>query len=320
MLFGPTWSRAPAMSSVLICCGVGRTLNVCFHCCATSAEMPVTTGDDIDVPSELPYELAGSVENCPTPMATSSGLTRPSFAGPRELKGAMMKLWSMAPTATMFFSEAMKLMVLYGPMTGCFTVSHIFTCVLRLSSVLLVLVPGVRVEVGLVRAVVAGRVHVEDVDGRIDGQLVVRRGVERVVRADVVETALPYPDDGAVAVRLPAEDEAPGVVVGGDVQGAEALLVGEDRGGVAGEVVLLQRGVRRHPLRRRVDSLRDHRPGHVRGVAADLRRAVRGDAVAELLMRGVDAAAAAVVRLELREDDAGAVESIRRAVDRRDVG
>src|ERR1043165_975066 len=131
MLFGPTWSRAPAMSSVLICCGVGRTLNVCFHCCATSAEMPVTTGDDIEVPSELPYELAGSVEN------------RPPFSAPRELKGAMMKLWSMAPTATMFFSEAMKLMVLYGPMTGCFTVSHIFTCVLPLSSVLLVLVPGV---------------------------------------------------------------------------------------------------------------------------------------------------------------------------------
>ena len=38
------------MSSVLICCAVGRALKVCFHCCATSAAMPVTTGDDIEVP------------------------------------------------------------------------------------------------------------------------------------------------------------------------------------------------------------------------------------------------------------------------------
>ena len=46
-------------------------------------------------------------------MAIRSGLTRPSFAGPRELKNAISPAEPQAPTASTFFSEAMKLIVPY---------------------------------------------------------------------------------------------------------------------------------------------------------------------------------------------------------------
>src|SRR5205823_6161575 len=147
MLGSPTWSRAPAMSSVLICCGVGRALKVCFHCCATSAAMPVTTGDDIEVPLMLAYPPFGTVENWSRPMAMRSGLTRPSLAGPRELKDAISPAEPQAPTASTFFSAGMKLIVLNAVYVGCLTVSQC-EATEPSSSVDFVLLPAVHVGTG----------------------------------------------------------------------------------------------------------------------------------------------------------------------------
>src|SRR5438309_161261 len=95
------------MNSVFNISGVGFwPLNVLRHCSTRRAEMPVTTGDDMEVPFNERYPLLGAVENWATPLATTSGFTRPSRVGPRELKSAISPLTSTAPTATTFFVPA----------------------------------------------------------------------------------------------------------------------------------------------------------------------------------------------------------------------
>ena len=58
------------------------------------------------------------------PLATMSGLTRPSRVGPRELKLPMPPLKSTAPTATVFLPLAVKLTEVNGPLFGWCTVSQ----------------------------------------------------------------------------------------------------------------------------------------------------------------------------------------------------
>src|SRR5690349_6893810 len=72
--------------------------------------MPVTTGEAIDVPCLRSYVSVGTDENTLTPRATTSGFTRPSFAGPRELRLAICtvagRLPATAPTAMTFLALA----------------------------------------------------------------------------------------------------------------------------------------------------------------------------------------------------------------------
>jgi hypothetical protein len=73
-----------------------------------SAAVPVTTGDDIDVPDIDAYAPFGTVERTLRPRAVISGLTRPSRVGPRELNEAMNLNESVAPTVRTFFALAMS--------------------------------------------------------------------------------------------------------------------------------------------------------------------------------------------------------------------
>src|SRR5205809_6984844 len=91
-------------------------LNVLRYCSTSNAEMPVMTGLDIDVPESDAYGgRSGTVEIWLTPLATTSGLMRPSRAGPRELKLAMKPLLLTAPTEITFLRLASRPTVPYGP-------------------------------------------------------------------------------------------------------------------------------------------------------------------------------------------------------------
>src|SRR5260370_32432458 len=58
------------------------------------------------------------------PSATSSGFTRPSRAGPRELNDAMICALLTAPTLTMSLALPVMPMVVNAVYVSCFTVSH----------------------------------------------------------------------------------------------------------------------------------------------------------------------------------------------------
>ena len=79
----------------------------------TSAETPVTVGPDIDVPQYVPYPPPGKVLVTPLssslwqPGPVTSGLSRPSSAGPQLEKYVIESSFELsAPTVMWFFAHA----------------------------------------------------------------------------------------------------------------------------------------------------------------------------------------------------------------------
>src|ERR1700694_2766062 len=113
------------MRRVFIITGLGLCPpDVFLHCSVSSPQIPVMTGEDIDVPWIVLYVLVGQVEYWLVPLATMSGFTRPSRVGPRELKPAILRAEVTAPTETTFFALARTPTVRNGPYVGCFVVSQ----------------------------------------------------------------------------------------------------------------------------------------------------------------------------------------------------